>query len=103
MNAEHQLTARATLADGQILLADVQGTGPEPDEVFRGSGRIGLETRDYDVTVDYERVALAAAAVPTPARARLARAWNALRGSAARQGWAAAPETRRVQWHGSWD
>jgi hypothetical protein len=103
MNAEHQLTARATLADGQILLADVQGTGPEPDEVFRGSGRIGLETRDYDVTVDYERVALAATAVPSPARARLARAWNALRGSAARQGWAAAPETRRVQWHGSWD
>ena len=50
MNAEHQMTARGTLAGGQILLADVQGTGPAPDEVFRGTGRIGLEARDYDVT-----------------------------------------------------
>ena len=105
LNADHQMTARATLADGQIQLADVQGTGPAPDEVFRGTGRIGLETRDYDVAVDYERVALAAAAVPSSARARFARAWNAMRGSAARHGLAATanPETRRVQWHGSWD
>jgi hypothetical protein len=105
MNADHQMTAHATLADGQILLAELQGTGPAPDEVFRGSGRIGLETRDYDVTVDYERVALAATAVPSTARARFARAWNAVRGSAARHGLAATanPETRRVQWHGSWD
>jgi hypothetical protein len=105
MNAEHQMTARATLAGGQILLAEVLGTGPAPDEVFRGTGRIGLEARNYDVTVDYERVALAATAVPSTARARFARAWNAVRGSAARHGLAAtaAPETRRVQWHGSWD
>ena len=105
MNAEHQMTARGTLAGGQILLADVLGTGPAPDEVFRGTGRIGLEARDYDVTVDYERVALAATAVPSTARARFARAWNAVRGSAARHGLAATanPETRRVQWHGSWD
>lgn len=100
-DAEHQLSARATLADGQLLLADVQGTGPEPDQVFRGTGRVGLVTRDYDLTVDYERVALAATAVPSPARARFARAWNAVRGSAARHGWTAAPETRRVQWHGN--
>jgi len=105
LNAEHQMTARGTLADGQIQLADVQGTGPEPDEVFRGTGHIGLEARDYDVTVDYERVALAATAVPSTARARFARAWNVVRGSAARHGLAATanPETRRVQWHGSWD
>jgi hypothetical protein len=105
LNAEHQMTARGTLANGQIQLADVQGTGPEPDEVFRGTGRIGLEARDYDVTVDYERVALAATAVPSTARARFARAWNVVRGSAARHGLAATanPETRRVQWHGSWD
>ena len=73
----------------------MQGTGPAADQVFRGNGRIGLVARDYDVTVDYERVALAAAAVPSPARARLARAWNAVRGSV--------PETKRVQWHGTWD
>jgi hypothetical protein len=103
LDAEHQLAARATVADGQILLADVQGTGPEPDQVFRGTGRVGLLSRDYDLTVDYERVALAATAVPSPARARFARAWNAVRGSAARHGWTAAPETRRVQWHGTWD
>jgi hypothetical protein len=104
-NAEHQMTARGTLADGQILFADVQGTGPAPDEVFRGTGRVGLLAREYDVTVDYERVALAATAVPSTARARFARAWNAVRGSAARHGLAATaePETRRVQWHGSWD
>ncbi|HET9472359.1 MAG TPA: hypothetical protein VFO82_00605, partial [Steroidobacteraceae bacterium] len=101
--ADHQLTASATLADGQIVLADLQGTGPEPDQVFRGNGRIGLTARDYDFTVDYERVSLAATAVPSPARARLARAWNNLRGSVARRGWTEAPETRRVQWHGSWD
>ena len=100
---DHQLTASATLADGQIVLADLQGTGPEPDQVFRGNGRIGLAARDYDFTVDYERVSLAATAVPSPARARLARAWNTLRGSVARRGWTEAPETRRVQWHGSWD
>ena len=59
--------------------------------------------RDYDVTLDYERVALAATAVSSPTRARLARAWNAVRGSVVRRGWTEAPETRRVQWHGSWD
>ena len=74
------------------------------DQVFRGSGRLGLDSRDYDLTIDYERIAAAAAAVPTPARARLTRAWNALRGSAARRGWTEAPpEARRVQWHGYWD
>jgi hypothetical protein len=102
-NPDHQLSARATLADGQVLLADVQGTGPEADQVFRGTGRIGLVARDYDLTLDYERVALAATAVPSPARERFARALNALRGSAARRGWAEAPETHRVQWHGTWD
>jgi hypothetical protein len=102
-DGEHQLTARATLADGQILLTDVQGTGPEPDQVFRGEGRVGLLARNYDLTVDYERVTLAAAAVPSPARARLARAWNAMRGTAARRGWTDPPEARRVQWHGTWD
>jgi hypothetical protein len=102
-NAEHQLSARATLADGQIQLTDVQGSGPESDQVFRGSGRISLLARNYDLTMDYERVALAATAVPSPARARFARAWNAVRGSAARHGWTAAPETRRIQWHGTWD
>ena len=95
--------ARATVADGQILLTNVQGTGPAADQVFRGNGRVGLVARDYDLTVDYERVALAATAVPSPARARLARAWNAVRGSVARRGWTEAPETRRVQWHGTWD
>jgi hypothetical protein len=100
---DHQLSASATLSDGEIVLADLQGTGPEPDLVFRGQGRIGLTARDYDFTVDYERVALAATAVPSPARARLARAWNSLRGSVARRGWTEAPETRRVQWHGTWD
>jgi hypothetical protein len=102
-NPDHQLSARATLADGEVMLADVQGTGPEADQVFRGTGRIGLLARNYDLTLDYERVALAAAAVPPPARERFARAWNALRGSAARRGWTEAPETRRVQWHGTWD
>ena len=82
--------ASATLADGQIELANVQGTGPEADQVFRGSGRVALLAREYDLTVDYEQVSLAASAVPTPARARLARAWTALRGSAARRGWAEA-------------
>ena len=100
---DHQLTASAALSDGQIVLADLQGTGPEPDQVFRGNGRIGLTARDYDFTVDYERISLAATAVPSPARARLARAWNNLRGSVARRGWTEAPETRRVQWHGTWD
>ncbi len=103
VDREHQLAARGTIADGQILFADVQGTGPAPDQVFRGNGRIGLVVRDYDVTVDYERVALAAAAVPTPARARLTRAWNAVRGSVARRGWTEAPDSKRVQWHGTWD
>ena len=97
------MTADATLADGQIQLANVQGTGPEADQVFRGSGRVGLLAREYDLTVDYEQVSLAASAVPTPARARLARAWTALRGSVARRGWTEAPEARRVQWHGTWD
>jgi hypothetical protein len=102
-DATHQLVANATLARGQLQLDNVQGTGPAGDQVFRGSGRVGLVTSDYDLTVDYERMAVAAAAVPTPARARLARAWNALRGSAARRGWTDAPEARRVQWHGYWD
>jgi hypothetical protein len=102
-DGEHQLLARATLADGEVVLSDVQGTGPEPDQVFRGQGRVGLVARDYDLTVDYERVALAATGVPSPARARLARAWNAMRGTAARRGWTDPPEARRVQWHGTWD
>jgi hypothetical protein len=101
--SDHQLSAHAAVADGQIVLTDVLGTGPEPEVVFRGNGRVGLLARDYDVTVDYERVALAATAVPSPARAGLARAWSAVRGSAARRGWTEAPETRRVQWHGNWD
>lgn len=99
----HQLVANATLSNGQIQLDNVQGTGPEPDQVFHGNGRVGLVARDYDLTVDYERITVAAAAVPTPARARLARAWNALRGSAAKRGWAEAPEAKRVQYHGNWD
>jgi uncharacterized protein YhdP len=82
-DASHQLVANATLANGQIQLENLQGTGPAADQVFRGAGRVGLVARDYDVTVDYERMVVAAAAVPTPARARLSRAWNALRGSAA--------------------
>jgi uncharacterized protein YhdP len=102
-DAGHQLVANATLADGQIQLTNVQGTGPGADQVFRGEGRVGLVARDYDLTVDYERTTLAAAAVPTPARARLARVWNAVRGSAAKRGWAEPPESRRVQWHGYWD
>jgi len=100
---EHQLSARATVAEGEITLTDVQGTGPAPDQMFRGHGRIGLVANDYDVTVDYEPIALAAAGVPSTARARLARAWNAVRGSAAKRGWTEAPDTRRVQWHGTWD
>jgi hypothetical protein len=102
-DASHQLVANATLASGQIQLANVQGTGPAADQVFRGTGRVGLVARDYDLSVDYERMVVAAAAVPTPARAKLSRAWNALRGSAARRGWTEAPEAHRVQWHGSWD
>jgi hypothetical protein len=102
-DSNHQLVANATLADGQIQLANVQGSGPASDQVFRGTGRVSLVARNYDLTVDYEQVALAAAAVPTPARARVTRAWNALRGSVARRGWTEAPETRRVQWHGSWE
>jgi uncharacterized protein YhdP len=100
---DHQLTASATLADGQILLSNVQGTGPAADQVFRGNGRVGLLARDYDLTVDYEKVSLAATAMPTPARARFARMLSALRGSVARRGWTEAPESRRVQWHGSWE
>jgi hypothetical protein len=99
---DHQLAARAAISDGQILLTDIQGTGPAPDQVFRGEGRIGLLARDYDFAVDYERVTLAAAAVPSPARARFARAWNAVRGSVARRGWTEAPATRHVQWQGTW-
>jgi hypothetical protein len=103
VDSTHQLTASATLADGQIALANVQGTGPEADQLFRGTGRVALLAREYDLTVDYERVSLAASAVPTPARARVARAWTALRGSVAKRGWAEEPESRRVQWHGTWD
>jgi hypothetical protein len=99
----HQLAASATLADGQVDLANVQGSGPESDQVFRGSGHIRLLARNYDLTVDYERVSLAASAVPTPARVGLARAWTVLRGSVGRKGWAETEPARRVQWHGSWD
>jgi hypothetical protein len=99
----HQMSAMATVKGGQIELANVQGTGPEVDQLFRGSGRVGLTAREYDLTIDFERVALAAGAMPTPARARLARAWTALRGSVARRGWTQVPETSRVQWHGTWD
>jgi len=102
-DGNHQMSAVATLADGQIELANVQGTGPEADQLFRGSGRVALLDREYDVTVDYEQVSLAASAVPTPARARLARAWTVLRGSAARRGWAEPADSRRVQWHGTWE
>ena len=102
-DASHQLVANATLAEGQMTLVNVQGTGPEADQVFRGAGRVALLEREYDLTVDYERVSMAASAVPTQARARVARAWTALRGSAARRGWAEVPEARRVQWHGTWD
>ena len=102
-DAGHQLFASAVFDDGDIRLSNVQGSGPAADQVFRGSGRVGLVARDYDLAFDYEQVSLAAtAAVPTPARARLSRAWNALRGSVARRGWAELPETRRVQWHGYW-
>ncbi|HET7809015.1 MAG TPA: hypothetical protein VFL16_00390 [Steroidobacteraceae bacterium] len=102
--AEHQLSAHATVAHGEIQLTEVQGTGPAADQMFRGEGRIGLLANDYDVTVDYEPIALAATGVPSTTRAKLARAWNAMRGSAARRGWAeAAPTARRVQWHGTWD
>ncbi|HUQ09382.1 MAG TPA: DUF3971 domain-containing protein [Steroidobacteraceae bacterium] len=99
----HQLMASAVLADGQIELTDVQGTGPEADQLFRGSGRVGLVARTYDVTIDYETVSLAASAVPTPARVRLSRAWSSLRGSVARKGWTETTPARRVQWHGSWE
>ena len=103
-DSRHQMFANATVNDGQIELANVQGTGPRADQLFHGSGRVGLVARDYDLTVDYEQVSLAASAVPTPARARLARAWTA----SARFGRAprldrTVPETRRVQWHGNWD
>ena len=101
-DASHQLVANATLANGQLQLDNLQGTGPAADQVFRGNGRVGLVAHDYDLTVDYERLSVATA-VPTPARARLARAWNSLRGSAARRGWTEVPEARRVQWHGFWD
>ncbi len=99
----HQLFATANLNDGDIWLTNVQGTGPAADQVFHGNGRVGLLARDYDLTFDYEQVSLASAAVPTPARARLSRAWSVLRGSVARRGWTEPPETRRVQWHGYWD
>jgi uncharacterized protein YhdP len=102
-DSTHQLAANATLADGQITLSNVQGTGPEADQMFRGTGRVALLAREYDLTVDYERVSLAASAVPSQARARVARAWTALRGSVARRGWTEVPEAKRVQWHGSWD
>jgi hypothetical protein len=99
----HQLLANATLADGQIQLANVQGSGPAPDQVFRGTGRVNLLARNYDLAVDYEQLSIAATAMPTPARARFARAWNVLRGSVARRGWTEAPESKRVQWHGTWE
>jgi hypothetical protein len=95
----HQASAQASLADGQILLTQVQGSGPATDEVFRGTGRIGVVAHDYDLTLDYEKVALAGTPVPT----RFARALSALRGTAARRGLAEAPDARRVQWRGDWD
>jgi hypothetical protein len=98
----HQLVASARLADGQIELAEVHGIGPDADQVFQGSGRVALLARTYDVNFDYEQVSLAASAMPTPARARLARAWSALRGSAVKRGWPEATPARRMQWHGSW-
>jgi hypothetical protein len=99
----HQLFAEATVDEGNIRLANIQGAGPGSDQVFRGDGRIGLLAGDYDLTFDYEQVSLATSAVPPPARAGLSRAWSVLRGSVARRGWTEQPETRRVQWHGSWD
>jgi hypothetical protein len=102
-DGSHQLAASAVLANGVIELQDVQGTGPGPDQVFRGNGRVGLAARTYDLTVDFEQVSLAASAVPTPARVRLSRAWSSLRGSAARRGWTEAAPAKRVQWHGTWD
>ena len=102
-DAGHQLMASAVLANGQIALENVQGTGPEADQVFHGNGRVGLLARTYDLTIDYEQVSLAASAVPTPARVRLSRAWSSLRGSVARKGWTETAPARRVQWHGSWD
>jgi hypothetical protein len=101
-DSHHQLVANAALSDGEIMLTNVQGSGPEVDQVFRGEGRVGLLARTYDLTVDYEQVSLAASAMPTPARNRIARAWTAIRGSAAQRGWAEAVPARRVQWHGSW-
>jgi uncharacterized protein YhdP len=102
-DSSHQLIANAALAGGEITLANVQGTGPAADQVFRGTGRVALLAREYDLTVDYERVSIAASAVPSQARARVARAWTALRGSVARRGWTEVPEAKRVQWHGTWD
>jgi hypothetical protein len=99
----HQLMASARLDSGQIELEDLQGTGPEPDQAFRGQGRIALEARTYDLFIDYERVPLAATAMPSPARAGLTRAWSVLRGAADRRTWAGAEPPRRVQWHGSWE
>jgi hypothetical protein len=99
----HELVATAQLAGGQIELSDVRGSGPEADQVFRGKGRIGLLARTYDLTVDYERVSLAATAMPSPARAGLSRAWSVLRGTADRRDWTDGAPPRRVQWHGTWD
>ena len=101
-DSNHTLAANATLAGGAIELTNVQGTGPTADQVFHGKGRVGLIARDYDLSVDYEQVSLAASAVPTSARARFAHVWNALRGTVARKG-ADDPQSKRVQWHGSWD
>jgi hypothetical protein len=101
-DSDHQLMANATLADGRIELVNIQGTGPAADQIFRGSGRVALDAREYDLTIDYEQVSLAASAMPTSARTRLARAWASLRGSAARRGWAEPSEARRMQWHGTW-
>jgi hypothetical protein len=99
----HQLAATAVLAAGEIELVNVQGMGPDADQVFQGNGRIGIAARTYDLTVDYERVSLAATAVPSPARAGLARAWSVLRGTADRRAWTDGAPARRVQWHGTWD
>src|SRR5690606_32797015 len=92
----HQLVANATIADGQVVLSDLVGTGPELDQVFRGDGRVGLQARTYDIAVDYERLAIAATPMPSPARAGIARAWSALRGSAAKRGWTDTDPPRRV-------
>jgi hypothetical protein len=101
--AEHQLVGKGVIGNGVIRLEDLQGTGPEPTQVFRGKGRVDYAEREYNLSIDYENVALAATAVPRPAAAKLARLWTTLRGSAAKRGWTEAPAARRVEWRGNWE